>query len=302
MTEDKQQGEPLVTVVIPTYNRADYIAETIESVLSQTYRNIEVIVIDDGSTDGTAQVVAPFIPRVSYVQQENAERGASRNHGLRLARGKYVAFLDSDDVWLPTKVADDVAYLEARPDVGLIHTDAVIIDAVGRELRVLRLKAPSGRVTGALLERNFVTMATHLARASLVRDIGGFREERELSGSEDWEMWVRLSLLTNIAYLPRVSAKLRTHPGNTMTNASAMRRSMNAAARLFRENEQFGPSYGRNLRRMDANIALVNAINSCSQGDRRDSVTHLHEAFANNPRIILDARFGYTIYRLLKVT
>ena len=124
MTEDKQQGEPLVTVVIPTYNRADYIAETIESVLSQTYRNIEVIVIDDGSTDGTAQVVAPFIPRVSYVQQENAERGASRNHGLRLARGKYVAFLDSDDVWLPTKVADDVAYLEARPDVGLIHTDA----------------------------------------------------------------------------------------------------------------------------------------------------------------------------------
>lgn len=300
MTEDKQQGQPLVTVVIPTYNRADYIAETIESVLSQSYPNIEVIVIDDGSTDDTAKVVARFVPQVSYVQQENAERGASRNHGLRLARGDYVAFLDSDDLWLSTKVADDVSYLEANPDVGLIHTDAIIIDAVGRELRVLRSRAPSGRVTGALLERNFVTMATHLARASVVREIGGFREERELSGSEDWEMWVRLSLRTNIAYLPRVSAKLRTHPGNTMTNASAMRRSMTAGAKLVHESEQLGQSYGRNLRRMDANMALVNAINSCSEGDRKASSAHLREAFLKEPRVVLDPRFGYTAFRLLK--
>lgn len=293
------EARPLLSVVIPTYNRADYIALTIESVLQQTYDNIELIVIDDGSTDNTAAVVQAFAPKVRYVWQQNAERGASRNHGLRLASGDYIAFLDSDDLWLPDKAAAGIAYLEARPAVGLLCTDAIEIDGEGRERRILRARGFSGKVTGKLLQNNFVIMPTHIARTSVVRQVGGFREERELSGSEDWEMWVRLSLVADIAYVPEVTAKYRVHTANTMSSAAGMQRSMGRAARLFRESEQLAP-HARSLRKMDANVALVNAINYCSQRDRKRSLELLAQAFGSDPKTILDPRFGYTLYRLAK--
>ena len=299
-TSRKRRAKPLVSVIIPTYNRADYIAETIESVLGQTYDNIEIIVIDDGSTDNTAEIVRGFGRKVRYVWQENSERGASRNHGLRLAKGEFIAFLDSDDLWLPEKAAEAVDYLKAHPAVGLVCTDAMQIDEKGRETRRIRARGHCGQVTDKLLQNNFVIMPTHLARTSVVKRIGGFREERELSGSEDWEMWVRLSLVAELAYLPKVTAKYRVHTANTMSSAAGMQRSMARAAELFRTSDQLSPSHKRNLERMDANIALVNAINYCSQRDRRTSVRLLAEAVSTDPRSLIDPRFGYTIYRLLK--
>ena len=295
-----RKAGPLLSVIIPTYNRADYIALTIESVLKQTYDNIEVIVIDDGSTDNTAQVVKPFARKVRYVLQANAERGASRNHGLRLAKGKYIAFLDSDDLWLPDKAAAGIHFLERNPEVGLLCTDALQINGSGKETGTLRAHGMSGRVTGRLLQKNFVIMPTHLARTSVVREIGGFREERELSGSEDWEMWVRLSIVADVAYIPEITAKYRVHTANTMSSAAGMQRSMGRAAQLFRQSEQLAHSYGRSLRKMDANIALVNAINYCSQGDRRRSVRLLTDAFSSDPTTAFDPRFGYTLYRLIR--
>jgi glycosyltransferase involved in cell wall biosynthesis len=292
-------ARPLVTVVIPTYNRADYVAETIESVLGQTYENLEIIVIDDGSTDDTASVVERYAPRVRYVWQENAERGASRNHGLRLAKGEFIAFLDSDDVWLPHKVEDDVAYFTAHPEVGVIYSDAIEIDADGKETGILKARGRSGRITRALLERNLVFMPTHLARTAKVREVSGFREERALSGSEDWEMWVRLSLVTEFAYIPKVTAKYRIHAANSMSSAAGMRRSMSRAAELFRASDSLAP-YRSTFRKMDAHIALVSAINYCSQKERRESVGLLASAVRSDPRTLLDTRFGYTIFRLIK--
>ena len=216
----------LVSVVIPAYNRADYIAETITSVLQQTYNAIEILVIDDDSEDNTRQIVEQLGSKVRYVWQENAERGAARNHGLRLAQGEFIAFLDSDDLWLPNMVEDSVAFLQANPEIALVYTDAMQIDASGKELRVLRAGPPTSRPTERLLNSNFLSIGRHLIRTDAVKKIGGFREERELSGSEDWEMWVRFSLEAQIGYLPVVTPKIRTHPGNTMTNAAGMERSM----------------------------------------------------------------------------
>jgi len=300
MNGPARSAEPLLSVVIPSYNRADYIGETIESVLQQTYSNIEVVVIDDGSTDNTAQVVEPFAPRVRYIRQENAERGASRNHGLRLAKGEYIAFLDSDDLWLPDKAERGIHFLRDRPGVGMLCTDAIEIDGEGNERRLLHARGYSGKVTGKLLQNNFVIMPTHLARTSVVREIGGFREERKLSGSEDWEMWVRLSLVAEIAYIPQVTAKYRVHTANTMSSAEGMQRSMGRAAQLFNESEHLARTHKRSLRKMDANVALVNAINYCSQRDRKNSMQLLAHAFASDPQTILDPRFGYTLYRLAK--
>ena len=291
---------PLVTVVIPSYNRADYITETIESVLQQTYHPIEIIVIDDGSNDNSREVLERFLPSVRYVWQENAERGAARNHGLRLARGEFIAFLDSDDLWLPSMVEKCVAFFHANPNTDLVYTDAMLIDASGKPLRTLRAGAPTSRPTDRLLESNFVSIGRHLIRTAAVIKIGGFREERDLAGSEDWEMWVRLSLEAQIDYLPVVTTKIRTHSGNSMTNAAGMRRSMARAADLFEQSTAIRSAHSASLRRMRAKIALVNAINYCSQRDTRTSLRCLREAIEADARVLVDLRYAYTIVRLLK--
>jgi glycosyltransferase involved in cell wall biosynthesis len=114
---------PLVSVVIPTFNRAQYIVSAVESVLAQRDACLELIVVDDGSTDDTAERLQPYLDRIRYVSQENAGAGASRNRGMALANGEYIAFLDSDDLWQPTKLALQVAYMEAHDDVDLVCTD-----------------------------------------------------------------------------------------------------------------------------------------------------------------------------------
>lgn len=293
---------PLVTVVIPSYNRAQYIAETIESVLGQTYPNIEIIVIDDGSTDNTREIVENYVPRVQYVWQENAERGASRNHGLRLAKGEFISFLDSDDLWLPNKVEDDLAAFQDTPEAGVVFSDAMEIDAEGRELKIMRIKAYSGRVTERLIQNNFVVMATHLVKTELVRKIGGFREERQLSGSEDWEMWVRLSTISDFKYFPKANTKKRTHDANSMTNAEGMNRSMKYALGLMLISDQLPPEAKKTIPKAEAQISLVSAINYCSNGDKKMAAKFLRKSFNQDPRIAADLRFGYTIFRLLGST
>lgn len=130
----------LVSVIVPTYNRAHCVGRAIRSALEQTYAHVEVIVVDDGSTDGTADVVAGCGPRVTYVRQANGGVAAARNAGLRAATGEFVAFLDSDDWWDPWKLSAQIAVLRGRPDVGMVWTDMRAIDTAGslRAERYLR--------------------------------------------------------------------------------------------------------------------------------------------------------------------
>src|SRR5262245_33236726 len=127
--------QPLVSVVIPTHNRAYGLAETIDSVLGQTYPNIEVVLIDDGSTDGTDTLIQERYgadARVRYVRQDKSGTNIARNHGLRLAKGELVALLDSDDIFLPWKIEMEVACLDALPEAGMIWTDMDALDPEGR--------------------------------------------------------------------------------------------------------------------------------------------------------------------------
>ena len=127
----------LVSVVIPSYNRAYCIAATVDSALAQTHRNVEILVVDDGSSDGTRALIEDRYrrePRVRYIHQSNAGVSAARNHGLRLARGQFLALLDSDDIWLPWKVEAQLRCLEALPTAGMIWTD---MDAIGPDGQIL---------------------------------------------------------------------------------------------------------------------------------------------------------------------
>lgn len=112
--------EPTVSVIIPSYNSAFYLLETLDSVLLQSYQDFEIILVDDGSTDNTKEVIQPYLKYINYVYQENKGPAPARNTGIRGARGKYIAFNDSDDSWLPQKLAIQIDYFQNHPEIGLV--------------------------------------------------------------------------------------------------------------------------------------------------------------------------------------
>lgn len=124
--------EPTVSVIIPTYNRAKFIPAAIQSVITQSYRNIEIIVVDDGSTDGTKDVLSPFMDKIRYYHTENMGPAHARNVGMKAASGKYIAFLDSDDLYLPGKLELQVAFMETHPEVGIVATE--VSSLIGNEI------------------------------------------------------------------------------------------------------------------------------------------------------------------------
>ena len=123
-----------VTVVIPVYNGGRYLRESIDSVLAQTFHDYEIVCVDDGSTDDSPVLLQEYGQRLRVVRQENSGQSAARNVGVKLARGEYIAFLDQDDVWYPSKVQNQVAVLDAEPDVVLVHCNFDRIDERGRML------------------------------------------------------------------------------------------------------------------------------------------------------------------------
>src|SRR5437867_1708261 len=126
--QESEGPMPKVSIVIPTYNYGRYVVEAVESVLNQSFQDREVIVVDDGSTDDTRERLERFRGRIRYIYQRNKGLPAARNTGIRAARGAYVAFLDSDDLWLPEKLALQVPILDTRQQVGMVYTDAHLFD------------------------------------------------------------------------------------------------------------------------------------------------------------------------------
>lgn len=184
-----------VSVIIPTYNRRDLIARAIDSVLAQTHAVQEIIVVDDGSSDGTREMLAArYNARICYAWQANAGVSAARNHGLRLATGRFLALLDSDDVWLPEKTALQLAFLQARPDFGMVLCDVERVDPAGRSIDVLRrrLALPTdGEVFEHVLLDPALVPASVLMRREVYDAVGGFDES--LATAEDLDFHLRVA-------------------------------------------------------------------------------------------------------------
>jgi len=196
---------PLVSVVIPSYNCRTVIGETLESVLAQDYPAVEIIVVDDGSTDGTCDVVARYGGRVTLVRQRNAGAAVARNEGIRRALGKYVALLDADDLWLPTKLSLQIEYLEQHPEVGMCCTHwhlgcwgrAPEFDTSTATSPPARLDQNwSGWIYTKLLQNCVVWTSTVVMRRELANRVGDF--EPELRRGQDYDYWLRASRLTEI--------------------------------------------------------------------------------------------------------
>ena len=197
-------SKPRVSVITPTFNRADYLPIAIRSVLAQSYQNFELIVVDDGSTDETPTLMKEFLgdPRIRYFQQENQGQSVARNRGIAEAVGEFICFLDSDNAWVDSKLALSLDAFEANPKADIVYGDYMVIDAEGRELGVNRMRRYSGRITPELIHDNFVSMNTTMTRRRCFDEMGGFDSKDRLA--EDYGLWLRFSTRYSFLYLPEV--------------------------------------------------------------------------------------------------
>jgi glycosyltransferase involved in cell wall biosynthesis len=210
---------PLVSVVIPCYNSARYLGETIESVLAQTYARVEVIVVDDGSTDATPKIAQSY--PVQYVYQTNGGISAARNTGVAHSRGEYIQFLDHDDRLLPTAIEVGVKFLEERPDCAMAIGEHRYIQADGTEIGYSRKHTIGRDHYAELLEHNFIeTPCSVLHRRSALELTGLFAEE--VQGAEDYELYLRTARQSPVLTHDVAVAEYRLHDANISGNAERM--------------------------------------------------------------------------------
>jgi glycosyltransferase involved in cell wall biosynthesis len=216
--------KPLVSVVIPTYNRAGLVVEAVQSVLNQTYGRMEIIVVDDGSTDNTREILKEYEGKIRYVYQERSERSEARNEGFRHSEGEYIAFLDSDDLWLPMKIAKQVQVLSRRADVGLVYTDVDLIDEHGNPYAgKLCWDEPVRKVLYEdLMTHNVVTgsLSAIMVRRECLDRVGVFDES--MSICEDLDLYRRIARHYNFHKINLPLARIRIHGDSTQRDASAM--------------------------------------------------------------------------------
>jgi glycosyltransferase involved in cell wall biosynthesis/predicted SAM-dependent methyltransferase len=217
-----------VSVIIPTYNRFAQVCCAVESVLRQTYGDVEVIVVDDGSQDQTPSAFPGRFPSVQYIRIEHSGLPAvARNTGARLATGAYVAFLDSDDQWLPEKLAQQVAVLDAHATVGLVCSNAFVIHGDGERSnqRYLAPENESRRYALAkLLHGNFVIASTAVVRRSVLEQVGLFEEASVLRAVEDYDLWLRIAAVSEVFYDPNTLALYRDDPTQSIRGGIASSR------------------------------------------------------------------------------
>jgi glycosyltransferase involved in cell wall biosynthesis len=204
---------PTVSVVIPTYNRAPMLREAIQSVLDQTYSEHEIIVVDDGSTDNTREVVNKFSDkRVRYVFQENRGRSNARNHGISLAQGRYIAFLDSDDVFVPAKLEKQVSCMEKNPGVLLSHTSYLRIDANEEYIKEVTSGTFSGKVYPNIMRWcPIATPTVMILREALGESL---RFEESIHIGEDIILWAQLAKKSPFIGITEPLTKVRMHRNN----------------------------------------------------------------------------------------
>lgn len=191
---------PLVSVIIPTYNRCPLVREAIESVLAQRFRDFELIVVDDGSTDGTVGELGSFGGSLRLVRQDRKGVAAARNSGVAVARGRYIAFLDSDDLWLSKKLAIQTAFMEQNTDFEISQTEEIWLRRGVRVNRKEKHRKASGDIFRRSLDLCLVSPSAVMMTKALFERLGGFDEAFPVC--EDYDLWLRIGVERAVALIP----------------------------------------------------------------------------------------------------
>ena len=218
---------PTVDVIIPAYNAAKYLPVAIESVVAQTFEDWRILLVDDGSTDNTAEVVAPFIERLgsklNYIRQPNGGLPAARNAAIRNSSAEFLALLDADDIWLPDRLTESLKCFEGRPQVGLAYGFNSRIDAEGTIIDTFsqRSRFAEGYIAPYIYMRRVqLPCPTVTFRRKCVDEVGMFDET--LRATEDRDLWLRIAFRYEVALVPKVIALYRTSPNAMTTDPERM--------------------------------------------------------------------------------
>jgi glycosyltransferase involved in cell wall biosynthesis len=276
---------PLVDAIIICHNYGRFLGEAIDSVLAQRYPELEVVVVDDGSTDDTAAVAARYADRgVRCLHRPQGGAGRARNTGMRATSAPLIAFLDADDAWLPDRVAAGVAHLERHPEIALVAAHAFACDEAMRPSSIVHaLRGPaSGRMLEALLVHNVVlNPSSVLIRRSALEAAGGFSE---IPFGEDWDTWIEIAKRFPIGFIDHVVALVRRHAGSITPRRGHSRVDVNLAI-VDRHLGAVRPAWKRPLlRRRAASAAYLHAgLGSAIQGDKRVARRYAVSAIALDP-------------------
>lgn len=237
----------MVSVVMPVYNGSRFLRESLDSILAQTYARFEVIVVDDGSTDDTPEILASYGPRIRAFHKPNGGGASAINLGIRQARGDWIAWLSADDLWEPTNLERQVGVIEERPFIGLLYSDFATIDAAGNVTSRVHLPPPPTRPARvvALMRRCFINGCASLIHRDVFADVGLFDEADRVA--YDYDMWLRIIPRFEIRYLPETLAYYRVHSGQLSRRWEVMDR----ARRRVRS---------RAIRRLESGLAFRSAF------------------------------------------
>jgi glycosyltransferase involved in cell wall biosynthesis len=274
---------PLVSAVIPVYNNELFVAEAIESVLAQTYSPVECLVIDDGSTDRSSEIAASYGSSVTVIRKENGGVGRARNLGAERARGKYVAFLDADDVWLPEKLERQMALFEADPGLGFAYCALTITDERLNVIREQGAPPPARAIEMAvLLESPPMALAqSGVIPLEVFRAVGGFRGS--MPGAEDTDLACRIAASHPIAAVDAPLVLYRQHPGQMHRNLEPMERAILTVFKGIFSDPAY--AYLWNLRRSSfASLYFTLGLARLRQGMFLGGLRYLARSFRYSPR------------------
>jgi len=289
-------AEPLVTAIVPAHNAARYVQATLDSLRRQTDSALEILVVDDGSTDDTAERVARAAEqdgRLRLIRQPNAGVAAARNRGLEEARGDFIAFVDADDVWYPRAIERLRQRLQAAgEDCGLAYAWCVTLDESGRLEGDFRAALIQGHVSSTLVCHNFIGCASAtLIRRDCLDEIGGFDcrfRARGAQGCEDWDLYLRLAAKYTFAAVPEFLIGYRKHAQSMSTDWDAMVRSHEEMLAAIRSRGEVLPRGFERFSR--SSFCLYLSRESARAGRRRDSRRLLWQALTASP--------GWTLLRV----
>jgi glycosyltransferase involved in cell wall biosynthesis len=252
-----------VSVIIPTFNRAQFLRLAIESVLSQTFQDFDIVVVDDESKDDTQEVVRSFgDDRIKYIRHDAARGGsAARNTGITNSDSKYIAFLDDDDEWLPEKLEMQVDLLEkSRSKVGAVYTGHLVVD--NNSGKILREWTPKrrGNIYNDMFSRNWISTASSLLlRRDCFNKAGLFDEN--LPSFQDYDLWIRISKDFDFEYIDKPLVKYRIHGNKIWTNLEALNKGMELMLKKYGDSPEFKKNY--------SNYYLSLGVNYCYKGNAK---------------------------------
>ncbi|KOP27852.1 glycosyl transferase family A [Hapalosiphon sp. MRB220] len=273
---------PKVSVIIPAYNAMTYLPETLESVFRQTFTDFEVLIINDGSSDNIVQWVSELTDsRLQLISQANQGVSAARNTGIAHAQGEYIAFLDADDLWEPTKLEKQVHCLDNDSTVGLAHTWTLLIDREGHQTGKLLITQLEGDVWTQIVQKNTVVTSSVMIRATCLKTVGEF--DRELNYCEDNDLWIRFASGYVFAVVRESLTRYRLHDSSLSTHCKEILKDFRILTERAFESVPTELLYLRNRSYGNQNLYL--AWKSVNNKDFNQAIHYRQQAIAHYPQL-----------------